>query len=440
MSSAPDFTCWIRSPSLPSCSAGNTLIVTSPLVRLVTLSANSWNRSVAISPLLLAWPKRSVVAADAALGTTASAANTGRGERLQRAVFWSLNVVHGVSLMRHVKLRSRRAAQPEAATQRSAGHPASRAIEDVKRSAVGGDPVPVVVDAEPRAGRAPAPCRRRRRSRAGRCSRSGRPAASRWGSRARPARPRRNCCCAWPPSGGDAPGRWRGSRSRGPSASARCAIFSDPVMPMSYSGSTRRKSVPPASTKSALGSTPRTCSVCSSGVLIMLRRRWCAKAETPPSRNGSSYQKKPASSQARPTYSASAKVRSSHAGSSISVIRSPTALATCRTFSRFFARVAVVPAVDLERPVAQVVAGLGEVGVGLLRGRGRRPVAVVGAGIGGQALAVAAEQLRDRRIEVAPGPVPQGDVDRAMAHVVELADVALQVLVDRDALASRPCR
>ena len=107
---------------------------------------------------------------------------------------------------------------------------------------------------------------------------------------------------------------------------------------------------------------------------------------------------------------------------------------------RFFAGVAVVPAVDLEGRVAELVAGLGEVGIGLLRVQAAGAVAVIGAGIGRQALAVAAQQFRDRRVQVAPGPVPQGDVDGAVAHVVELADVALEVVVDARCVPSHPCR
>ena len=42
MSSAPDFNCWSRSTSLPSCSDGKTRTVSCPLDFLVTLSANSW--------------------------------------------------------------------------------------------------------------------------------------------------------------------------------------------------------------------------------------------------------------------------------------------------------------------------------------------------------------------------------------------------------------
>jgi hypothetical protein len=78
---------------------------------------------------------------------------------------------------------------------------------------------------------------------------------------------------------------------------------------------------------------------------------------------------------------------------------------------------------------------LGELDEGLLAVEAARTVGVIRARIGRQPLAVAAQQFRDRRAVVAPGPVPQGDVDRAVPHVVELPDIALQVLVDRDALA-----
>ncbi len=84
-SSAPDLSCCSRSPSLPSCSDGKTRIVSWPLDFFVTLSANSWNRSCAISPGLLAWPKRSVVCAapdSANADSAAAAANRARGNRV----------------------------------------------------------------------------------------------------------------------------------------------------------------------------------------------------------------------------------------------------------------------------------------------------------------------------------------------------------------------
>ena len=61
MSSAPDFNCCSRSTSLPNCSDGNTRTVSCPPDFLVTLSANSLYRSCAISPGLLACPKRRTV-------------------------------------------------------------------------------------------------------------------------------------------------------------------------------------------------------------------------------------------------------------------------------------------------------------------------------------------------------------------------------------------
>ena len=48
------------------------------------------------------------------------------------------------------------------------------------------------------------------------------------------------------------------------------------------------------------------------------------------------------------------------------------------------ARVAIVPAVDLEGAIAQLQAVLGEVAEGLRRIEPAIPVGVVGAGIGGQ--------------------------------------------------------
>ena len=93
--------------------------------------------------------------------------------------------------------------------------------------------------------------------------------------------------------------------------------------------------------------------------------------------------------------------------------------------------VAVVPAVDLEAAVAELLAVLGEIG------ERRRAVeaaaallAMVGAGIGRQALAKAAEQGCDRGAVLLAGEVPKRDVERPVAHVVVGAQLALQVVVD----------
>ena len=63
-----------------------------------------------------------------------------------------------------------------------------------------------------------------------------------------------------------------------------------------------------------------------------LRRTW-AYCEMPPPRKASSYQKKPASSQARPTRSTWSKVAKAPAGSSIRAIPSPTSRCTASTVS-----------------------------------------------------------------------------------------------------------
>ena len=55
---------------------------------------------------------------------------------------------------------------------------------------------------------------------------------------------------------------------------------------------------------------------------------------------------------------------------------------------------------------------------------------VVGAGVGGQARAEGAEQYRNRCAQASCLEVPQGDVDRAMAHMIVSADIAPQILPD----------
>ena len=95
MSSAPDFSCCSRSTSLPSCSDGKTRTVSWPFDFFVTLSANSWYRSNATSPGLFAWPKRSVVCADAPSAASASVAAAARrtigvGRAFLRQLVWGL--------------------------------------------------------------------------------------------------------------------------------------------------------------------------------------------------------------------------------------------------------------------------------------------------------------------------------------------------------------
>ena len=109
-----------------------------------------------------------------------------------------------------------------------------------------------------------------------------------------------------------------------PMASQKCASFIVPVMPPSSSGSTCMMSVPRASTKSAFCSNPRMCSAMSIGVRMNSRRRWCAAALEEASRYGSSYQKNPKSSHARPTSTASMNDPKDDAGSVISFIEDPT--------------------------------------------------------------------------------------------------------------------
>ena len=125
------------------------------------------------------------------------------------------------------------------------------------------------------------------------------------------------------------------------------------------------------------------------------------------------------------------KVRSSHAGSIISAMSSPT---RARTPSRFFASRLRSPSCQpwiLKPGVAELLAGFGEVGERLRAVQAARLVlAVVGAGVGRQARAEAAEQPRDRRAVLLAGEVPERDVERAVAHVVVGAQLALQVVVD----------
>ena len=86
---------------------------------------------------------------------------------------------------------------------------------------------------------------------------------------------------------------------------------------------------------------------------------------------------------------------------------------------------------DLEAGVADLPAVLREVGEGRRAVEAARLVlAVVGAGVGRQAGAEAAEQLRDRGAVLLAGEVPERDVERAVAHVVVGAQLALQVVVD----------
>ena len=90
-----------------------------------------------------------------------------------------------------------------------------------------------------------------------------------------------------------------------------------------------------------------------------------------------------------------------------------------------------MPAVDLEARVAELFAGFGEVGERLRAVQAARLVlAVIGAGVGRQAGTKTAQQTRDRRAVLLAGEVPQRDVERAMAHVVVGAQLALEIVVD----------
>jgi hypothetical protein len=103
---------------------------------------------------------------------------------------------------------------------------------------------------------------------------------------------------------------------------------------------------------------------------------------------------------------------------------------------RLFALVAFVPAVDLERAVAHLVAALSEIGERFLAGQPTAAVAVIGAGVGGQALAITAEQLRHRAIQLLAREIPKRDVERPVSHMIELARLTFQVVVDELALLS----
>jgi hypothetical protein len=94
------------------------------------------------------------------------------------------------------------------------------------------------------------------------------------------------------------------------------------------------------------------------------------------------------------------------------------------------ARIAIMPTMDLEGAVAEIVAGLGEVDEGLLAVEPAIAVAVIGRGIGLELAAIAAEELRDRGTEALAGEVPERDVDRPDAHAVMLAQFPLHVVPD----------
>lgn len=93
-----------------------------------------------------------------------------------------------------------------------------------------------------------------------------------------------------------------------------------------------------------------------------------------------------------------------------------------------------VPDVQLVGLVAQLLALHGEVRVG--GGRVEAAVAVTGGGRGvrGDAGLPATEQRADRRAVRPAREVPQRDVDEAHAHLVELAELTLHVVVDELAL------
>jgi hypothetical protein len=105
---------------------------------------------------------------------------------------------------------------------------------------------------------------------------------------------------------------------------------------------------------------------------------------------------------------------------------------------RLLAGVAIVPAMDLEGAIAEVVTLLGEGGEGFLAIETAISVAVIGAGIGRQTLAIATKQNADGTVELLARPVPKRDIKGAMAKVVELADFTLQIVIDPLALLGVP--
>lgn len=85
---------------------------------------------------------------------------------------------------------------------------------------------------------------------------------------------------------------------------------------------------------------------------------------------------------------------------------------------------------DLESAISEVVALLGEGDERLLGVEAAVAVGVIGGGIGLETLAIATEELRHRGTELLAGEIPERDVERPMAHVVELTDLTLEVVVD----------
>ena len=100
------------------------------------------------------------------------------------------------------------------------------------------------------------------------------------------------------------------------------------------------------------------------------------------------------------------------------------------------ALVALVPAVDLEGAIAHLVARDREVAEGLLavQAAGFAALRVIRRCVGRKPLAVAAEQLGNGHAVLAAREIPEGDVERAVAHVVELPRLALEIVVDALAL------
>ena len=96
---------------------------------------------------------------------------------------------------------------------------------------------------------------------------------------------------------------------------------------------------------------------------------------------------------------------------------------------RLLTPVALVPAVDLERAVAHLPALHREVAKRLLAIQTAISVAMIGRGIGRQALPIPPKHLGNRSSVFLARQVPKRDVDRSVTHVVVLSQLALHVVV-----------
>jgi len=97
---------------------------------------------------------------------------------------------------------------------------------------------------------------------------------------------------------------------------------------------------------------------------------------------------------------------------------------------RFTRDVAVVPAVNLEAVEPAFLAGGSVVGkCGRRVETAGRGLPVIGARISGQPLAKRAQHRRHRHAVLPPGQIPEGNVERALSHVVIGAQFALHIVV-----------